>query len=96
MSRRADAVRVVLLALVPSGAILAFEATGGLPSTVGFLLSGGLVAVFMVRGIVAARRHHVQAHRRATWHVLAQMSVAVSSRVLLFGFEAAGLECAGE
>lgn len=83
---------VVLLALVPSGAILAFEATGGLPSTVGFLLSGGLVAVFMVRGIVAARRHHVQAHRRATWHVLAQMSVAVSSRVLLFGFEAAGLE----
>ncbi|MDX2014129.1 MAG: DUF2306 domain-containing protein [Myxococcaceae bacterium] len=83
---------VVLLALVPSGAVLSLEATGGLPSTLGFLVSGGLIAFFMTRGILAARRHHVQAHRRATWHVLAQMSVAVSSRVLLIAFEAAGLE----
>ena len=83
---------VVLLALVPSGVVLSLEATGGLPSTLGFLLSGGLIAFFMTRGILEARRHHVQAHRRATWHVLAQMSVAVSSRVLLMLFEAAGLE----
>lgn len=83
---------VVLLALVPSGVVLSMEATGGWPSTLGFLVSGGLVAFFMTKGIVEARRHRVQAHRRATWHVLAQMSVAVSSRALLIVFEAIGLE----
>ncbi|MBE2251303.1 MAG: DUF2306 domain-containing protein [Myxococcus sp.] len=83
---------VVLSLLVPSGVVLAFEAKGGAPVTAGFLLSGGLIAWFMVRGVVAARRHLVHAHRRATWHVVAQMSVAVTSRAMLLGLEAAAVE----
>lgn len=83
---------VVLLALVPSGFVLAFEAKGGAPSTVGFLLSGMIVLVAMVRGVSAARRHDLRAHQHAMRHVLAQMSVAVSSRAMLIGFDFAGVE----
>lgn len=83
---------VVLFALVPSGAVLAFDAKGGPPVTAGFLVSGALIAWFMVRGVVAARRHLVHTHRRATWHVLAQMSVAVTSRAMLLGLEAASVD----
>lgn len=81
----------VLFALVPSGAVLAFDAKGGPPVTAGFLLSGALVAWFMVKGVLAARRHEVGAHRRAMLHVFAQMSVAVTSRALLFALDAGGM-----
>jgi hypothetical protein len=83
---------VILLALVPSGAVLAFDAKGGWPVTMGFLLSGALIAYFMARAIVSARRHELLVHRRATWHVVAQMSVAVTSRALLLALEAAALD----
>lgn len=83
---------VVLLALVPSGFVLAFEAKGGAPSTIGFLLSGIIVLVAMVHGVGAARRHDPRAHQRAMRHVLAQMSVAVTSRAMLIGFDLAGVE----
>lgn len=82
---------IMLGALVPSGAVLAFEAKGGLPVTAGFLVSGGLLAWFLVRGVVAARRKQMGAHRRAMMHVFAQMSVAVTSRAMLFGLDAAGM-----
>jgi uncharacterized membrane protein len=74
---------ITLGALVPSGAVLAFHAKGGGWSTLGFLLTGGIVAVCMCVGITAARRHDLVLHRRAMRHVFAQMSVAVSSRVIL-------------
>src|ERR1043165_3993708 len=74
---------VVLFALVPSGAYMAFFAKGGLPSTVGFLLSGAIVAVAMVAGVVTARRKRFVQHRRAMLQVLAQLSVAVTSRAML-------------
>ncbi len=83
---------VVLLALVPSGAILAFDAKGGALGTAGFLLTGGIIAWFMVRGVAAARRRDLVAHRRAMTHVFAQMSVAVTSRALLTAFDAAGFD----
>lgn len=83
---------IVLLALVPSGVVLAFDAKGGALVTAGFLLSGGLIASFMVRGIVSARRRDVRVHRRATWHVVAQMSVAVTSRALLLALEASAMD----
>ncbi len=83
---------LVLFALVPSGAILSAHAKGGAISTAGFLLSGGIIAWFMARGVAAARRHEVAAHRRAMRHVLAQMSVAVTSRALLIAFDMAGFE----
>jgi uncharacterized membrane protein len=70
----------VLFALVPTGAVLAFDAKGGPLVTAGFLLSGGIVAWSMVRGVVAARRGEVREHSRAMRHVVAQMSVAVTSR----------------
>lgn len=79
---------VLLLGLIPSGAVLSFEAKGGRFVTAGFLLSGALMAAFLVRGVVQARRREVSAHRRAMWHVLAQMSVAVVSRAMLLGLEA--------
>ncbi|WP_394823537.1 DUF2306 domain-containing protein [Pendulispora albinea] len=82
---------VILFALVPSGAVLSLEAKGGPLVSAGFLLSGALVAWFVVKGVRAARRKEMAAHRRAMMHVFAQMSVAVTSRALLFAFDAAGM-----
>lgn len=82
---------VILLALVPSGTVLAFDAKGGSFVTAGFLLSGALVFGFMAKGIRDARRRDLVRHRHAMRHVFAQMSVAVSSRALLYVFDAAGM-----
>jgi hypothetical protein len=46
----------------------------------------------MARGVVTARRRDVASHRRAMRHVVGQMSVAVVSRALLLGFDAAGVD----
>ena len=81
---------LVLGALVPSGAVLAFDAKGGAAGTAGFLVSGAIVAVAMLYGVAAARRRDFVAHRRAMRHVVGQMSVAVSSRALIVAFDAAG------
>lgn len=83
---------LVLLVLVPSGIVLAFEAKGGTAGTLGFLLSGGIVFVAMVSGVLAARRRDYRAHERAMRHVVLQMSVAVTSRGLLLLFDRAGLD----
>ncbi len=83
---------IVLFALVPSGIVLAFDAKGGGVVTAGFLLSAAIVGWFMVRGVLAARRGDVVSHRRAMRHVVAQMSVAVTSRALLLGFDAVGID----
>ncbi len=80
----------ILAALVPSGTVLAFDAKGGAVVTAGFLLSGAIVAAAMVHGVRAARRRDLTAHARAMRHVLAQMSVAVSSRALIVALDAAG------
>jgi hypothetical protein len=83
---------VVLLALVPSGAYLALWAKGGAPATAGFLLSGAIAAFSMVQGVRAAGARDFAAHRRSAAHVLAQLSVAVTSRALLVLFDFAGVE----
>jgi Predicted membrane protein (DUF2306) len=83
---------VTLFALVPSGMYMACFAKGGVASTVGFMLSGVIVAVAMVQGVRAARARRFVEHRRHVLHVLAQMSVAVTSRALLFAFDAAGVD----
>lgn len=74
---------IILLVLVPSGAYLSWFATGGLPSTAGFLLSGAIMATAMVKAILTARRRQLAAHRRWVLHVVAQMAVAVVSRLML-------------
>jgi hypothetical protein len=81
----------VLFALAPSGMYLAFFAKGGPLGTLGFLVSGAITAVAMVDGIRKARARRFAEHRRAALHVLAQLSVAVTSRVLLVLLEAVGL-----
>ncbi len=83
---------LVLAALVPSGVVLAFSAKGGVPGTLGFLLSGAIVAGCMARGASAARRRKFASHRRAMRHVVAQMSVAVTSRALILGLDALGID----
>jgi uncharacterized membrane protein len=83
---------LLLFALVPSGVVLAFHAKGGPVVTAGFLLSGAIVAWCTVRGVAAARRKDLAGHRRAMQHVVAQMSVAVTSRALLLGFDAVGVD----
>lgn len=83
---------VVLLALAPSGFYLSLFAKGGLLSTLGFMLSGVIVVVAMVHAIRTARAKNFVSHQRATMHVLAQLSVAVSSRAMLFCFDALGLD----
>ena len=82
---------ITLFALAPSGAVLAFDAKGGAFVTAGFLLSDALVSFFMVKGIAAARRRDLGAHRRAMGHVFAQMSVAVTSRAMLIALDIAGV-----
>lgn len=82
---------LVLFFAVPSGAVLSLEAKGGAPVTAGFLLSGALIGWFMVKGVLAARRNEIAVHRRAMLHVFAQMSVAVTSRAMLFALDAAGV-----
>ena len=83
---------VVLFGLVPSGAWLSREAKGGPLGTLGFLLSGGIVGLSMVRGVRAAIARDFVAHRRWTLHVGAQLSVAVTSRALLIAFDALGVD----
>ena len=79
---------VVLVALVPTGSYLALFAKGGLLATAGFLASGAIAAASMVRAIREARARRFDAHRRFALHVLGQLSVAVTSRAMLFGFDA--------
>ncbi|MBK7861411.1 MAG: DUF2306 domain-containing protein [Archangiaceae bacterium] len=83
---------VVLLALVPSGFYLSVFAKGGLASTLGFMLSGLIVWVGMVRAVMTAWARDFIAHRRFTLHVLGQLVVAVVSRAMLFAFDAAGFD----
>lgn len=83
---------VVLLALAPSGFYLSFWAKAGVLSTLGFLVSGAIVVWAMIRGVVSARAQRLVEHRRFALHVLGQLSVAVSSRALLFAFDALGTE----
>jgi hypothetical protein len=83
---------LVLIALVPSGVVLAFDAKGGRVVTAGFLLSAAIVACCTIRGIVAARRRDLVSHRRMMRHVVGQMSVAVVSRAMIVGFDAMGLD----
>ncbi|HEY8072549.1 MAG TPA: DUF2306 domain-containing protein [Labilithrix sp.] len=79
---------VVLFALVPSGVVLAFDAKGGRLVTAGFLLSGAIVLWSGVRGISSARKRDLVTHRRMMRHLFAQMTVAVTSRAMLIGFDA--------
>jgi uncharacterized membrane protein YozB (DUF420 family) len=83
---------VVLLALVPTGIVLAFDAKGGAVVSAGFLLSAAIVALSMVLGVSTARRRDFVTHRRAMRHVVAQMSVAVSSRALIIALDGAGID----
>jgi len=83
---------VLLFALVPSGAVLSFEAKGGRVVTAGFLLSAAIISLAMLAGVGAARRRDLIAHARAMRHVVAQMSVAVVSRALIVGLDAIGVD----
>jgi hypothetical protein len=83
---------VVLVALVPSGIVLAFDAKGGKLVTAGFLVSAAIVAWCTIRGVTAARRRDLVSHRRAMRHVVGQMSVAVVSRAMIVGFDLMGLD----
>jgi uncharacterized membrane protein len=83
---------IVLSALVPSGVVLSLHAKGGTVVTAGFLLSAAIVAGSVVRGVAAARRRDTGSHRRAMHHVVAQMSVAVTSRALLLALDAADID----
>jgi hypothetical protein len=86
---------VLLLVAVPSGVVLAFSAKGGAWGTAGFLLTAAITALAMTAAIQTARARRFVAHHRWSSHVLAQLSVAVSSRVLLVFFDAAGLDAVG-
>jgi hypothetical protein len=83
---------VILAVLVPSGLYMSLFAKGGAPATVGFALSGLIVAAAMVWGIGRTRAKDYVGHRRAMLHVLAQLSVAVTSRTLLFLLDAVGID----
>ena len=83
---------LVLVTLVPSGIVLAFDAKGGTVVTAGFLLSAAIVAGCTIGGAMAARRRDFGSHRRAMRHVVGQMSVAVVSRVMIVGFDVAGFD----
>ena len=83
---------VVGLLLVPSGLVLAQEAKGGVWVSVGFVLSGLIVWVALVRGVIDARRGRMLSHARSMRHLFAQMSVAVTSRTLLVLLDLGGMD----
>jgi Predicted membrane protein (DUF2306) len=83
---------IILTALVPSGLYLSLSAKGGAPATAGFALSGLIVAAAMVWGVGRARAKDYVGHRRCMLHVLAQLSVAVTSRTLLPLLDAVGID----
>ncbi len=83
---------LLLVAVVPSGVVLAFEAKGGAVVTAGFLLSAAIVVAGTWQGVLAARRSDLVGHAHAMRHVVAQMSVAVTSRLLLVGLDVIGVE----
>jgi hypothetical protein len=83
---------IVLVALVPSGLYLSLFAKGGAPATIGFALSGLIVASAMVWGVRLARAKDYIGHRRCMLHVLAQLSVAVTSRTLLYLLDVVGID----
>ena len=83
---------IIMGALVPSGFYLAFFAKGGWAGTLGFLLSGAIVMAAMVQGIRAARSKQYARHRRFVFHVLGQLSVAVTSRAMLFGIDSFNID----
>ncbi len=83
---------LVLFLLVPSGVVLSFDAKGGSLVTAGFLLSAAIVAACTIAGVLSARRRDLASHARAMRHVVAQMSVAVTSRVLILLLDAAGVD----
>jgi hypothetical protein len=78
--------------LVLTGVVLALDAKGGVLVTAGFLLSGAIVAGCTVVGVLAARRRDLTLHARMMRHVVAQMSVAVTSRVLIVVLDIVGME----
>jgi uncharacterized membrane protein YozB (DUF420 family) len=82
---------VILTALVPSGLYLALFAKGGGIVTAGFALSAFIVVIAMLHGVRTAWRREVRAHRNAMAHVTAQLSVAVTSRLMLVGLDMAGV-----
>jgi len=83
---------VVLVVLVPTGVVLAFNAKGGPVVTAGFLLTAGIIAYFMIRGVAAVRRRNLGSHQRAMRHLVGQMSVAVTSRAMLLALDAARVD----
>jgi uncharacterized membrane protein len=82
---------LILCVVVPSGMYLALFAQGGLLSTLGFWLTGVITLVAMIRSVQSARAGRMQAHRRFSVHVAAQLAVAVVSRFALIGAEQFGL-----
>src|SRR5262245_22069523 len=82
----------VLLALVPSGLYLPWFAKRALPSTVGLMLSGAIGAIAMIQHAPPARPRRSVEHRPWMLLVLAQLSVAVTSRAMLFAFAAAAVD----
>ena len=82
----------VMLLLLPSGFYLSVFAKAGVLSTAGFMLSGLIVGVAMVQGVRTARARRFAEHRRWALHVVAQLSVAVTSRAMLFALDAASVE----
>lgn len=83
---------LLLCVVVPSGMYLALFAQGGLVTTLGFWLTGAITFVAMLKSIQSARAKDMKAHRRFSTHVVAQLSVAVVSRLLLVGAEMASVE----
>jgi hypothetical protein len=82
---------IMIGVLTPSGFYLAFFARGGWGATLGFLLSGAIVMGAMVQGIRAARAKQYARHRLFVCHAFGQLSVAVSSRAMLFVLESSNL-----
>lgn len=83
---------LLLVPMVPTGVVLAFDAKGGAFVSAGFLLSAAIVAGCTVAGVLAARRRDLTTHAHMMRHVVAQMSVAVTSRVLIVLLDVAGME----
>lgn len=82
---------LAILFLVPTGLYLSIYAKGGVAGSLGFALSGVLAFFATGAGVLAAIRGQHSVHRAWMMRSAAQVTVAVSSRIMLFVFAWAGM-----
>lgn len=83
---------LIMAVLVPTGIYLAWFARGGWWGTFGFWLSAAIVIAAAAGGFRAVRSKQYARHRKHAFQLLGQLSVAVTSRAMLYVLESRNMD----